>query len=88
VGVGGSSSDAVADASTELQAIGRVFRPGQPRPQVNVFRVEVIGPHGEECLDGQIIRRNTDKETVDQAVNAGDDSDPGDEVRQNGLPRN
>jgi len=55
VGSGGSSSDPVADASTELQAVGRVFRPGQTRPIVNVYRIEVRGPNGEECLDGQLI---------------------------------
>ena len=70
IGEGGHSSDAVADTSTELQAIGRVYRPGQTRPVVHLFRIEVIGPCGEECLDGQIIRRNTDQETVGQATNA------------------
>ena len=73
VGVGGSSSDPVADCSTELQAIGRVYRPGQARPQVNIYRIEVQGPDGEECLDGHLIRRNTDKTTMEKAVNAGDD---------------
>ena len=72
VGEGGSSSDPVADTSTELQAIGRVFRPGQPKPQVHVYRIEVKGPNGEECLDGQLIRRNIDKENIEMAVNAGD----------------
>lgn len=72
VGEGGSTSDLVSDASTELQAIGRVFRPGQPSPQVNVYRIEVQGPEGEECLDGHLIRRNTDKETVEMAVNSGE----------------
>ena len=74
VGVGGTTSDAVVDTSTELQAIGRVFRPGQTRPVVNVYRIEVRGPGNEECLDGQIIRRNTNEETIQQAVNAGDES--------------
>ena len=73
VGVGGISGDAVADASTEMQAIGRVYRPGQLRPQVHVYRIEVQGPDGEECLDGQLIRRNTDEETQKQAVNGGDE---------------
>ena len=56
IGVGGTSGDPVSDASTELQAIGRVFRP------VN----------GEEALDSHLIRRNTDKETIQMAVNAAD----------------
>ena len=72
VGEGGSSSDAVSDASTELQAIGRVFRAGQPNPKVNVYRIEVRSPDGEECLDGQLIRRNTHPEIVAEATNAGD----------------
>ena len=73
VGKGGALSDPVADTSTELQAIGRVYRMGQPQKQVNVYRIEVRGPEGEECLDGFLIRRNTDKETIDQATNVGDD---------------
>jgi len=72
VGQGGTSGDAVTDASTELQAIGRVHRPGQPKTQVNVYRIEVRGPDDEECLDGQLIRRNTDEETVSMATNAAD----------------
>lgn len=72
VGQGGTTGDAVTDASTELQAIGRVHRPGQPKTQVNVFRIEVCGPGDEECLDGQLIRRNTDEETVSMATNAAD----------------
>lgn len=73
VGEGGATSDPVSDASTEQQAIGRVFRPGQPNPVVNVFRIEVRGPADEECLDGQLIRRNTDEETIAMTVNAGDE---------------
>ena len=73
VGEGGTTSDPVSDASTEQQAIGRVFRPGQPSPKVNVYRIEVRGPGDEECLDGQLIRRNTDEETIAMTVNAGDD---------------
>lgn len=72
VGEGGSTSDPVSDASTELQAIGRVYRPGQTSHQVNVYRIEVSGPDGEECLDGHLIRRNTDEETIAMAVNAGE----------------
>lgn len=72
VGQGGQLTDAVADVSTELQAIGRVFRPGQTKPVVTVHRIEVRGPNGEECLDGHLIQRNTDEETQAMAVNAGD----------------
>lgn len=72
VGNGGATDDAVSDVSTELQAIGRVYRPGQTHPVVNVFRIEVRGPNNESCLDEYLIRRNTDKETRDMAVNAGD----------------
>jgi hypothetical protein len=72
VGEGGSTSNTVLDTSTELQAIGRVYRPGQTHNEVNVYRIEVQGPCGEECLDGQLIRRNTDDETVAMAVNAGE----------------
>ncbi|MGK3745240.1 MAG: hypothetical protein ACI8RD_002831 [Bacillariaceae sp.] len=72
IGAGGTSGDAVADASTELQAIGRVYRPGQPQPFVFVYRIEVKGPANEECFDGQLIRRNTDKETIDMAINSGE----------------
>jgi hypothetical protein len=49
-----------------------VFRPGQPQSKVNVYRIHVQGPAGEEALDGQLIRRNTDKETIEMAVNADD----------------
>lgn len=72
VGEGGTTGDAVADASTELQAIGRVYRPGQTKQQVNVYRIEIRSPHNEECLDGQLIRRNIDEETVAMATNAAD----------------
>ena len=72
IGSGGATSDPVSDVSTELQATGRVYRPGQQHPIVNVFRIEVQGPNKEECLDRQLIRRNTDKETLAMAVNASD----------------
>ena len=72
VGEGGPSGDPVADASTELQAIGRVYRPGQTHPNVFLYRIEVQGPEGEECLDGMLIRRNTDKETQSMAINSGE----------------
>ena len=70
IGSGGPNSDAVSDVSTELQAIGRVYRPGQTKPCVNVHRIEVRGPLGEECLDGHLIRRNTDEETRAMATNS------------------
>lgn len=73
VGNGGSTSNPVDDTSTELQAIGRVFRAGQPNPQVHVWRIEVLGDNGEECLDGQLIRRNTDEDTISMAVSTGDE---------------
>jgi hypothetical protein len=73
VGSGGASSDPVSDTSTELQAIGRVFRAGQTHTKVNIFRIEVQGPDGEECLDGQLIQRNTDEHIIEMAVNAGED---------------
>jgi len=70
VGEGGTTDDPVADVSVELQSIGRVYRPGQAKDQVNVYRIHVKGPHGEECLDGLLIRRNTDKETKEMATNS------------------
>mmetsp|Transcript_36589 Transcript_36589/g.88683 ORF Transcript_36589/g.88683 Transcript_36589/m.88683 type:complete len:2159 (+) Transcript_36589:2-6478(+) len=75
IGNGGASSDPVSDVSTELQAIGRVFRPGQTHPVVNLYRIEVQSPDGEECLDGQLIRRNTNEETVAMAVNSDEGAD-------------
>ena len=72
VGEGGANSDPVSDVSTELQAMGRVYRPGQTHNVVNVYRIEVRGPNDEECLDGQLIRRNTDEETRAMAMNASD----------------
>ena len=71
-GAGGVNSDAVADVSTELQAIGRVYRAGQKKNQVNVYKIVVQGPNGEETLDNQILRRNTNPDTVAMAVNAAD----------------
>ena len=72
VGDGGINSDPVSDASTEQQAIGRVFRPGQLHKDVHVIRLEVQGPDGEECLDGYLIRRNTDEQTLAATTNAGE----------------
>ena len=39
---------------------------------VNIFRLEVQGPKGEECLDGYLIRRNTEEQTLIATTNAGD----------------
>ena len=74
IGTGGTNSDAVADASSELQAIGRVYRTGQTKYEVNVYKIIVEGPKGEELLDGQLIprRNNTNDETVAMATNAAD----------------
>lgn len=70
VGDGGITGDPVSDASTEQQAIGRVFRPGQLHPEVFVYRIELQGPKSEECLDGHLIRRNTEEQTLDATTNA------------------
>ncbi|KAG7339316.1 SNF2 family helicase [Nitzschia inconspicua] len=75
VGDGGITGDPVFDASTEQQAIGRVYRPGQMRPEVYVHRLEMQGPNGEECLDGYLIRRNTMKATLDATTNAAEEID-------------
>ena len=71
-GAGGTSSDVVADVSTEQQAIGRVYRAGQKKKKVNIYKIIVNGPNGEEALDGQILRRNEDKDTIAMAINATD----------------
>ena len=71
-GTGGTNSDPVADASSELQAVGRVYRAGQTKKVVNVFKILVEGPDGEELLDGQLLRRNTQDETLAMATNAAD----------------
>eukprot|EP00977_Amphora_coffeiformis_P008979 scaffold2033_cov164-Amphora_coffeaeformis.AAC.18 len=52
-----SGTDAVADASVEEQAVGRVMRQGQTS-DVTVFRIVLKGPNGERCLDDWIIERN------------------------------
>ncbi|KAL3937084.1 MAG: hypothetical protein SGARI_002285, partial [Bacillariaceae sp.] len=75
VGEGGVSGNAVDDVSTEQQAIGRVYRPGQLRNEVNIFRLEMQGPEGEECLDGHLIRRNTDAQTLCAATNTVEEDD-------------
>jgi hypothetical protein len=75
VGDGGITGDPVADASTEQQAIGRVFRPGQNRKTVFVYRLEMKGPEGEPCLDSYLIDRNTSKEILDATTNAAEEDE-------------
>lgn len=62
-----SGTDAVADASVEEQAIGRVMRQGQTSDVV-VTRIVVRGPHGEICLDDWIINRNLDENVLRAAT--------------------
>ncbi|GKY91341.1 hypothetical protein MPSEU_000106300 [Mayamaea pseudoterrestris] len=69
---GPGDNSEVADVSVELQAIGRVFRNGQTKPNVYIHRIEMLGPNGEECLDSQLLRRNTDQKTIAAATNASD----------------
>jgi hypothetical protein len=62
-----SGSDAVADASVEEQAVGRVMRQGQ-KYDVTVTRIVVRGPQGERSLDDWIVERNLDKDVLDAAT--------------------
>lgn len=62
-----SGSDAVADASVEEQAVGRVMRQGQ-KHNVTVTRIVVKSPEGERCLDDWIIERNLDPEVLAAAT--------------------
>ncbi len=62
-----SGSDAVADASVEEQAVGRVMRQGQ-KSDVTVTRISVKGPNGERCLDDWIIERNLDDNVLRAAT--------------------
>ena len=62
-----SGSDAVADASVEEQALGRVMRQGQ-RFDVTVTRIVLKGPGGERSLDDWIIERNLDDEVRQAAT--------------------
>lgn len=62
-----SGTDAVADASVEEQAIGRVMRQGQ-KYDVTVTRIVVQGPKGERCLDNWIVERNLDEEVLRAAT--------------------
>jgi hypothetical protein len=62
-----SGADAVADASVEEQAVGRVMRQGQ-KSDVTVTRIIVKGPNGERCLDDWICERNLDDEVLRAAT--------------------
>lgn len=62
-----SGSDAVADASVEEQALGRVMRQGQ-REDVTCYRILVQGPNGEKCLDDCIVERNLDEDILRAAT--------------------
>lgn len=62
-----SGSDAVADASVEEQALGRVMRQGQTN-DVTCHRILVKGPNGEPCLDDVIVDRNEDEEVLRAAT--------------------
>ena len=62
-----SGSDAVADASVEEQAIGRVYRQGQ-KYDVTVTQIILQGPNGEPCLDSEISDRNLQDEVLQAAM--------------------
>jgi hypothetical protein len=62
-----SGSDAVADASVEEQAVGRVMRQGQ-KSDVTVTRIILKGPKGETCLDDWIVERNLDEDVLAAAT--------------------
>jgi hypothetical protein len=62
-----STPDAVADASVEEQAVGRVFRQGQMN-DVNCTRIMVKGPDGEPCVDDWIVQRNLDEDVLRAAT--------------------
>lgn len=62
-----SGSDAVADASVEEQAVGRVMRQGQ-KCDVTVTRILVRGPKGQRCLDDWIVERNLDEKVLQAAT--------------------
>lgn len=62
-----TGTDAVADASVEEQAVGRVMRQGQTS-DVAVTRIVVKGPDGEPCLDDWMINRNLDENVLRAAT--------------------
>lgn len=62
-----SGTDAVADASVEEQAVGRVMRQGQ-KYDVTVTRIVLKGPNGERCVDDWIVERNLDEDVLKAAT--------------------
>ena len=62
-----SGSDAVADASVEEQAVGRVMRQGQ-KYDVTVTRIILKDPEGKRCLDDWITERNLDEQVLAAAT--------------------
>lgn len=62
-----SGTDAVADASVEEQAVGRVMRQGQ-KYDVTVFRIILKDPEGKRCLDDWITERNLDENVLRAAT--------------------
>ncbi|VEU41203.1 unnamed protein product [Pseudo-nitzschia multistriata] len=62
-----SGTDAVADASVEEQAVGRVFRQGQ-KYDVTVTRIVLKDPEGKRCLDDWIMERNLDENVLAAAT--------------------
>lgn len=62
-----SGTDAVADASVEEQAVGRVMRQGQ-KYDVTVTRILVMGPKGERSVDSWIVERNLDEDVLRAAT--------------------
>ena len=62
-----SGTDAVADASVEEQAVGRVMRQGQ-KYDVTVSRIVLKDPDGKRCLDDWIVERNLDEKVLAAAT--------------------
>ena len=62
-----SGTDAVADASVEEQAVGRVMRQGQ-KYDVTVTRIILKAPDGKRCLDDWIMERNLDEKVLAAAT--------------------
>lgn len=62
-----SGTDAVADASVEEQAVGRVMRQGQ-KYDVTVTRIVLKDPEGKRCLDDWIMERNLDEKVLAAAT--------------------
>jgi hypothetical protein len=62
-----SGTDAVADASVEEQAVGRVMRQGQ-KYDVTVTRIILKDPDGKRCLDDWIMERNLDDQVLAAAT--------------------